>query len=111
MLAATIFQIHLVLGYVHAVPPDLDVHPIVDNYSTQQHPKARFALASASFVLRRGAWESRKSVRLSGARCGRGARAAARKASGSPKTLPNWGVPGPYQGPAGGDEAGNIAKS
>jgi len=45
MSPATIFQIHLALGYVHAVPPDLDVHPIVDNYSTQKHPKARFAFS------------------------------------------------------------------
>lgn len=35
MSPATIFQIHLAPGYVHAVPPDLDVHPIVDNYSIQ----------------------------------------------------------------------------
>jgi len=46
MSSATIFQIHLALGYVHAVPPDLDVHLIVDNYSTQKHPKARFAKSS-----------------------------------------------------------------
>jgi hypothetical protein len=49
MSPATIFQIHLALGYVHAVPPDLDVHLIVDNYSTQKHPKARIQRQRRSF--------------------------------------------------------------
>jgi hypothetical protein len=43
MSPATIFPIHLALGYVHAAPPGLDVHLIGDKYSTQKHPKARFA--------------------------------------------------------------------